>query len=239
MNKFLVSLIALFILIPYNAWAGEFRGLIEPHRVLKIGSPSEGIIKSINVERGDHVRKGQVLGSLQSAVEHADVKLAKTRKEFFLGKKKRVEQLYRKEFASPSEMEEAHTNWAVSELEHKRAQEVLKRSFIISPVNGVVVELFLSSGEYVKEQPVLKIAEIDPLNVEVIIPAAEFPKIKRGMQATVIPEAPDNGRYTATVTIVDRVIDGGSGTFGVRLEMPNPGYRVLSGLKCKVIFPDK
>ena len=60
---------------------------------------------------------------------------------------------------------------------------------------------------------------------------------KVGMRAQIIPEAPINGRHTAVVTIVDKVIDGASGTFGVRLELPNPGNKLPAGVKCKVIFP--
>ena len=33
-----------------------------------------------------------------------------------------------------------------------------------------------------------------------------------------------------------RVIDPASNTFGVRLELPNPDYRLPSGLKCTVRF---
>lgn len=65
--------------------------------------------------------------------------------------------------------------------------------------------------------------------------AAEYLKV--GMRAKVIPEAPIGGQYTAEVKIVDKVIDAASGTFGVRLELPNPNYRLPAGLKCKVIFP--
>jgi multidrug efflux pump subunit AcrA (membrane-fusion protein) len=36
--------------------------------------------------------------------------------------------------------------------------------------------------------------------------------------------------------IVDRVVDAASGTFGIRLEIPNPGNRIPAGLKCKVRF---
>jgi hypothetical protein len=34
--------------------------------------------------------------------------------------------------------------------------------------------------------------------------------------------------------VVDRVIDGASGTFGVRLEMRNPNGAVPAGAKCRV-----
>jgi hypothetical protein len=63
--------------------------------------------------------------------------------------------------------------------------------------------------------------------------------IKVGMRAKVIPEAPVGGEYIAEVKIVDRVIDAASGTFGVRLELPNSNHGLQAGLKCKVIFPGK
>jgi RND family efflux transporter MFP subunit len=230
-----------------------------------IGSPAEGIIESVAVERGDPVKKGQIVARLHSGVERATMELAKARaemegfikgkeagKDLFLGKKNRIEQLHRQDLASPSEMEEAQANWIIAEmqckeaqenrniaeLDYRRSHEILKRLTIESPVDGVIVERYLSPGEYIKEQPIVKIAVLDPLNVEVILPASEYPSIKRGMKATVIPEYPVRDTYTATVKIVDRLIDGASGTFGVRLELPNSDYRILAGLKCKVIFPE-
>ena len=71
--------------------------------------------------------------------------------------------------------------------------------------------------------------------VEVVLPATVYNRIRRGETATVTPEAP-GGRYTATVTLVDRVIDAASGTFGVRLELPNPNLAIPAGAKCKVRF---
>jgi len=266
MRLFCICLITLFVLFPMHASATEFRGLFEPHRVIKIGSPSEGILETVDVDRGFFIRKGQVLARLQSGVERANMQLALERAEMegsikekqassvlFQGKKTRIERLYKKQLASPSEMEEAEANRIVSEmqlkealenkrlaeLEYKHCTEIIKRLIITSPVNGVVVERFLSPGEYVRDQPVVKIAEIDPLNIEVIIPAVQYNSVKVGMHATIIPEAPLSGRYTAVVKVVDRVVDAASGTFGVRLEMPNPSYRLLAGLKCKVILPGK
>ena len=41
-------------------------------------------------------------------------------------------------------------------------------------------------------------------------------------------------RAQARVTVVDKVANAASSTFGVRLEIPNPGNRVPGGLTCKV-----
>ena len=77
---------------------------------------------------------------------------------------------------------------------------------------------------------------MDPLNVEVFVPIAVYPEIKLGMLAEVRPEAPVGGSHLAVVAIVDRVFDAASGTFGVRLELPNPTLKLPAGLKCQVSF---
>jgi hypothetical protein len=57
------------------------------------------------------------------------------------------------------------------------------------------------------------------------------------MKAEVQPEEPIGGTYPATVTVVDRVLDAASGTFGARLEIYNPNNKLPAGLKCKIRFP--
>jgi hypothetical protein len=54
------------------------------------------------------------------------------------------------------------------------------------------------------------------------------------MTGTVRPDLPNAQPYGATVTVVDQVFDAGSGTFGVRLALPNPGGTLSAGLRCHV-----
>jgi RND family efflux transporter MFP subunit len=265
--KALTALIIMILtFLSLSAGAAEYRGLIEPHRVIKVGSPQAGVLATVEVERGDFVKKGQVLATLRSGVERATMEVARYRAQmeagikakeanlvFFGAKKTRIEYLHKKELAAQAEMDEAEANRLVSEmqakeavenkqlaeLEYKRSVEVLDRMTIRSPVDGVVVERFLSPGEFVENEPIVKLAEINPLNVEVIMPAAQLLSVKVGMQATILPEAPVNGKFTAVIKIVDKVVDAASGTFGVRLELPNPGNRLPAGLKSRVIFPGK
>ena len=261
-----ILLLLVVVLPSVEAKSAELDGLIEPYMVANVGSGVRGIIETVDVDRGDFVKKGQVVATLQSGVEKATKELARIRAEtetiikskeaqlaFSERKKKRYEELYKKETIPYGEMDEAETsrmmaelelqeardNKRLAELELLRTSEVLERLTIRSPITGVVVERFLSPGEFVEEQPIFKIAQIDPLNVEAIVPVELFGSIRVGMQAQVRPEAPVEGVYTAKVKIVDQVIDAASGTFGVRLEIPNPKYKLPAGLKCKIIFPDQ
>jgi multidrug efflux pump subunit AcrA (membrane-fusion protein) len=71
----------------------------------------------------------------------------------------------------------------------------------------------------------------------VFVPVALLGKVAVGMRVQVVPEAPANTPRWANITVVDKVVDAASGTFGVRLEIPNPNNQLAAGLKCKVRFP--
>ena len=264
-------LMGVFLFICSNTWAfvenvpseGSFDGLIEPHLVVEVGSEVPGIINTVRKDRGDMVEAGQVLATLKSGVEQANLALAKARAEmestiqvkkaaleFARRNGKRVKELYdanalafqkwdetqTQTIMAENELAQAMEQKILYELEYRQAIEVVGRKTILSPVSGVVMERYLSKGEYVEDKPIFKIAQMTPLNVEVVLPVSQMGSVKVGMKGTVTPEAPLNGRYEATVTIVDRVVDAASGTFGVRLEMPNPKYKITPGLKCKVFF---
>jgi multidrug efflux pump subunit AcrA (membrane-fusion protein) len=103
----------------------------------------------------------------------------------------------------------------------------------------VVVERYLNPGESAEDKPILKLAQINPLRVEVVLPVAQFGKIRKGQGAVVYPEAGIGGEYESTVSIVDQVLDAASGTFRVRLSLPNPDYALTSGLRCSIEFKDQ
>jgi hypothetical protein len=82
----------------------------------------------------------------------------------------------------------------------------------------------------------MKLAEIDPLNVEVLLPVSVYGKIRVGQRAIVMPESPIGGQHETMVKVIDRVVDAASGMFGVQLELPNRQRAIPAGVRCKVQF---
>ena len=133
----------------------------------------------------------------------------------------RTLEMFKKELVAIKDMDEAETAKYLAEYELldaneekrlskadlERAKAILELKTIRSPLSGVVVERLLTSGEFTKQAPILRLAQIDPLRVEVIVPVALFGRIKVGQSAEVYPEAPVGGTWAAKVTVVDRVID--------------------------------
>lgn len=135
---------------------------------------------------------------------------------------------------------EAQDNRRLAAIEQRRLNEMLEQRRLRSPFNGVVTERLQHVGEIAQigetARAILRLAQTHPLRVEVILPVAMYGKVRAGARATVEAEAPLSGRYQATVAIVDRVVDSASGTFGVRLELPNPKGEIPAGVKCRVAF---
>ena len=263
-NVFLFSALGAISLGPALAQSpSAYDCLIEPHSVVEVSTREEGVMEEIAVGRGDVVKKGQVLAVLESGVEKIAVELAQARAEmdsqvnakqaalrYLRAQHKRIDDLYKKkaipfhekdkaltdQILAEAELREAKENFRLAQIEKLRAEEILKRRTIRSPVDGVVVQLMLEPGESVEERPIVVVAEVDPLNVEIILSDKEYGSIKVGSKAEVQPLLPGAQPQTAEVTVVDRVIDAASNTFGVRLEMPNPDNAVPGGVRCEIRF---
>jgi RND family efflux transporter MFP subunit len=238
----LVSLGVFAQIVPAPQPGGESSGgyecLVEPHTVVNVGSPVDGVLELVAVNRGDWVRKGQVLAQLQSGVEAAAVKLSQAHVEYGRRKVERNEALYEKQLISAQDRDELVTEVHLREQELNKDQETLKLRTIISPIDGVVVERKLAPGEFIRSDKsvVLKLAQINPLNVEVIAPSRLFGSVRVGSAGRVNLAPFFPGSYQARVVVVDKVVDAASGTLGVRLELPNPDKTIPAGIKCRVTF---
>lgn len=141
-----------------------------------------------------------------------------------------------------SELQEAGDNLRLAALEVRRNEELIRLRSLRSPVNGVVMERNMHAGELADSadgrKPILKIADIGTLHAEVVLPAEAYPHVKVGGRATVRVAVPVVVNAAATVRVVDRVLDAASGTFGVRLEVPNPQMAIPAGVQCRAEFPD-
>jgi RND family efflux transporter MFP subunit len=137
-----------------------------------------------------------------------------------------------------AELLEANDNRELSKLEARRLGAVVSRYALVSPITGVVTDRLQNPGELAQTGDaaisIVKLAQIDPLRVDVVLPVARYGAVKVGAIADVRPEPPFTGSHKATVRVVDKVIDSASGTFRVRLELPNPNGDIPAGVKCNV-----
>ena len=241
----------------------ELDCVIEPSEIVDVGSAVPGVVETVLANRSDMVKKGAVIARLDSSVEQASLRLAKERASLDAAIKlrketeafgritqKRNQNLMKNSAISRHVMDQVETetriaglqvqqekdNKRIAGLEYRRAQAVLQQRIIRSPVDGVIMERFKSAGEYVEDEPLLRVAQLDPLHVEVIVPVEYLGRVKPGMQAEVVSVIPGSDTHLATVERVDLVSDAASGTYGAQLKLSNPKFEIPSGLRCRLNF---
>lgn len=137
-----------------------------------------------------------------------------------------------------AEFVEAQENRRLADLEHRRFLESVRQRTLKAPFDAVVVERLAQPGEVAlttdSARPLLKLADIATLHVEALFPAALWPRVKVGQSMQVRFEGAVGGTHVATLSVVDRVLDPASLTFGARLVIPNPQLKLPAGVRCKV-----
>ena len=238
--------------------------LIEPERTADLGSQVIGVVGEVKVERGDRVEANAVLVTLRAEVEAANARVAATRAQVDADvlaaranldlaqqKYRRAEALLAQNFVSAQALEQARGELEVARQklhqseserqinrdEHQVAEAQRALRTVRAPFAGVVVERYVNAGERVEEKPMLRVAVIDPLRVELMVPTSLYGSIAAGDRLTIHPELPGADPVVATVRGVDTVLDAASNSFRVRLALPNPGHRLPAGLRCKADLP--
>jgi RND family efflux transporter MFP subunit len=198
---------------------------------------------ALDVARHKATMQGAVRSG-ESRLGYATLKLSRRENlaaDDLISKQDRDETATERKLAE-SELQEAGDNVKLAALEVRRNEELIRLRSLRSPVSGVVMERNMHVGELAdsadSRKPILKIADIGTLHAEAVLPAEAFPYVKAGMRATVRVSLPQAINAAATVRVVDRVLDAASGTFGVRLEVPNPNLAIPAGIQCRVELAD-
>jgi RND family efflux transporter MFP subunit len=154
----------------------EFDCMIEPAQVVDVRSPVVGILQQVHARRGQTIRKGDLLVTIESSVERsatdtarfrADaqgaIQLARSKVSATQEKSRRMQELHAEEIVSAqarddaaaelklaqSELKSAEENAQLAKLEHRQALDQLNRRVLRSPFDGVVVDTYLHPGALV------------------------------------------------------------------------------------------
>ena len=258
----LAVILTLGCAAPLHAQEGEFDCVIDPSATVKLGSPVSGVLSRVLVDRGDVVRKGQPIAELESQVEIAAVNLSRARVESTArvdaqaarlalaeARLARSTELVKRNIGTQDQFDQLNADMQVArqdllleqqarqlaQFDLEQAEATLRQRTILSPIDAIVTERPSSAGEFITQDGyVAALAQLDPLHVEVYLPIVTYGQISVGSIATIYPEPPISGQYSAKAIAVDSVFDPASGTYGVRLELENPDSHLPAGQRCRL-----
>ena len=231
--------------------ASPVSGLLENVSASRGDRISKG---QVLVQLESSVEKSAVELALLKSTQTGSLKLSEAKADFSRRKFERRRDMVAERLMSTQERDDAEVefrlaeaealiakeNIRLAEAEHRQQSSQLKLRTLRSPFDGVVVEQIAYPGEVVEpsgaKKGILKLAQLDPLRVHVILPKEAFGRVTPTMSADIVPEIASRGKHQAKVKTIDRLVDAASGAFVVILEMPNPKFAIPAGVKCKASF---
>lgn len=237
-------------------------GVLEPWKTSNVACAESGLLETLFVKPGDRVKSGEVLAQLDMAL--ADVQLAiaeaqsesqgkmeQVQAEAELAEKKvrSIQQAREKKHSTQSELDRAIAELKIVEgrlqaekdesqilsLQAERMEKLLEQRKVTTPIDGIVVKLLKSPGEFVSPNSpeVVRVVDISKLRASFFLQLHEIASIKVGSKIKV--DVAGGGQKAAVVEHMAPFPDGGSGLIEVQVLLDNPEMKIF-GSRCTLLI---
>jgi len=187
-------------------------GLVGYKRETELSFDAPGVIATLQVDEGDEVRAGEVLGTLRRTTVGSNATEAALARETARRLLERTQKLHERGYASDAALEDA-------QLAVERANEA---TLLVAPANGVVLRRLAEPAQMTSAgAPVLVLGEADSgLVVRVSVPALAAARLSAGASAevTVAGHPETTGQVARIAAKGDEV----TGAFEVEIRVDSP-----------------
>jgi macrolide-specific efflux system membrane fusion protein len=197
--------------------------------------------EAANRHRVEASAKGAAVAKaeLQRAVE-AGEKYAKSISQTELDRLRlAAEQLQLEHAEARHDLEVAVLNAELKKVEVDMAERMLERHRLVSPINGIVVELRRRLGEWVEPgMPVARIISTDPLRVEGFLDGRRLSRVQVGLPVRFTPAGDDAKpvHYVGKLSFISPEANPVNGQIRIAAMFENPERRLLPGLHGELVI---
>lgn len=258
-----VVLTGLAIALSCSSDAAEITAYTEPSHDIDVAAAESGTLVRIQVQEGDVVTAGQILGSLDDEVLKVSLLMAESAMDargrrnaalaelrLHTARLEKLHELQERNHASQQEVDRTRAQREIAEatlesvedelrmrtLERQRIEAQLRLRRVVSPINGVVTFVYKDVGEFVSpnDPVILKVVQLDPLLVILPVP------MEMGRELVVNHPVPlyigdSREPVTGIVEFVSPTADPQSSTVRVRVRLPNPEAKLPCGAICRML----
>jgi membrane fusion protein (multidrug efflux system) len=195
--------------------------------IAKVG----GEVRKIYVEEGDEVTTGQRLAKLDGdrlrlEMVQAEANLQKLQRNY-----QRNVDLSKRGLISAGDFEKIKYEMDALEASYNLASLEYSYTDILAPMAGVVSERFIKIGNTIEvNTPTFQVTSLEPLVSYLHVPEREYRRIKKGQSASITADAIPDTEFVATVARISPVVDPGTGTFKITIEVSDSSRRLKPGM---------
>jgi membrane fusion protein (multidrug efflux system) len=197
-----------------------------------------GYLKSVSVDKGDRVRAGQVLATVESP--ETDQQVANYRANYELAKitLARDTVLLRTEVLARQDYDTQRATMLQAKATLEQYRMLQGYEIIRAPFDGIVTARNVDPGHLIpaatgatsQTSAIVSIARLKPLRIFSYVPQSVTPFIKNGDQATITVNEYAGRKFTGSITRHPEALAADSRTMLVEVDLPNTDQALYPGM---------
>ncbi len=242
----------------------ELTGDILPLQEVYVSPKVPGkIIEKIFVDKGDLVKKGQLLATLEkdtimAQIQQAKAQLASTRAKLneveanlalVIKDRKRLENLFRKKAIPQQKLDEINAKYnamlatrkvvesqiATAQASVHLLQILLKDHDIYAPISGYISARYMDAGNMSDtKKPIVRITAEDSVKIVSTITEKVYPFIRKEMPADVMVDAYPGEIFRGVVSIINPTLDPRTRTAQIEIKIRNKNSMLHAGMFARI-----
>ena len=200
-----------------------------------------GYLKTINVDKGDSVKEGELLAEIEAPEMLADLIKAKAEAEAAQLDYKRVTDAQKKasDLVVPQTVDAAKAKSGVAVAGLQRIETLLSYAKITAPFSGVITKRWVDPGALIpaatssstsKSGAVVTLMDFSTVRIDVAIPDTEAPFIKKYLPVKVTVNELPGRTFQGTITRFSYALDESTKTMATEIEISNPDLALRPGM---------
>ena len=218
--------------------SGDFTlpAMLEPDRDADIAVAVQGKIKSLNIELGSYVAKGQVIGKIDSRLKELNLQSTQLSAAKLEKDMRTYKELMEGNAATEEKYNDIKYNYENSKIQLEQIRQQITDGNIIAPISGVVVAKNLEAGEFVNPGTVIaSVVNVSSLKAAVMVNEKDVYKLKNGQQAVISSDVFPGKTFRGQISFISPKGDDNH-NYRVEVEVNNAGQSLKAGTYVKVMF---
>ena len=197
-----------------------------------------GYLKAVLVDKGDHVRAGQVLAKIESP--ETDQQVANYRANYELARVTlaRDTALYRTGVIARQDYDTQYSTTLQAKATLEQYRMLQGYEIVRAPFDGIVTARNVDPGHLIpaatgatsQTSAIVSIARLKPLRIFSYVPQSVTPFIRNGDQATITVNEYPGRKFTGSITRHPDALATDSRTMLVEVDLPNDDHALYPGM---------
>ena len=210
-------------------------GMIEPQQGVTLSTSVSGLVSKIHFSSGEQVEEGQLLVTLDSEVEQANLAAAKSRLPAAKSSYERNQQLYKRNSVSKKTLDDAQAEYLALRAEIDSLEAVIERREIRAPFSGMIGLREIHLGRYLQAgDAISRLESLDSMMIRFIVPQKNLPDVAIGMQVAIHNDAYPQRVFEGRISAINSAVSHESGVLQLQAEIPNSDQLLRAGMYATV-----